>query len=264
MKHTYKVTFLLLFLFIAAQLIGLLILSKYSKVETLPYNIERPKFEKDTSYIPLFTIILIATVIAILLARMRAVRLWKAWFFLSVWLTLVIAFSAFLNQHIALLIGLLLAWLKTFRQNIIAHNFSELFIYGGFAAMFVPVLSLLSISILLILIAVYDAIAVWKTKHMIKLAKFQSQARIFAGLLIPYGKKDKNTAILGGGDIGFPLLFSGVVFAENGLLASLVVVLFVSIALLWLLLAGKKNKFYPAMPFIAAGCFVGYLASLII
>jgi len=25
-----------------------------------------------------------------------------------------------------------------------------------------------------------------------------------------------------------------------------------------LLTKGEKNKFYPAMPFISAGCFVGY------
>lgn len=263
MKHTLQVTFLLLGLFIGAQLIGLYITKRYTAIENLPYNIERPEFEKETSYIPLFSIILIATLIAIIMAKFKAVRLWKFWFFLSVWLTLIIAFGAFVNQNIALVLGLGLAYLKTFRQNVIAHNFSELFIYGGFAAIFVPVLSVLSISILLILIAIYDGIAVWKTKHMIKLAKFQTNLKIFAGLLIPYGKKEEHTAILGGGDIGFPLLFSGVMLVEYGWLRALTVTLFVSIALLWLLLAGEKNKFYPAMPFIAAGCFAGYFVGLL-
>lgn len=267
MKHTWVVTFTLLGLFVGAQLIGLVITKRYSKVETLPYNIERPQFEKETSYIPLFSIILIATLIAIIMARFRTVFLWKLWFFASVWITMLIAFAAFVNQYIALALAVVLAWFKTFRPNIYVHNFTELFIYGGFAAIFVPVLSILSISILIILIAIYDAIAVWKTKHMVKLAKFQSGIKIFAGLLIPYGKKTgdskgvERTAILGGGDIGFPLLFSGVVLMEQGWIAALIVTLFVSIALLWLLIAGEKNKFYPAMLFIAAGCFMGLLAA---
>lgn len=260
MKHTFNVTIALLGLFIAAQLIGFYILNKYN-VKELPYEIERPEFEKETSYLPLITIILIATGIALLLAKFKAIRLWKFWFFLSVWITLLISFAAFVNQNIAIIMALIFAAWKTFKPNVITHNFTELFIYGGFAAIFVPVLSLLSISILLVLIAIYDAIAVWKTKHMVKIAEFQSELRIFAGLLIPYGKKHENKAILGGGDIGFPLLFSGVIMQEYGLLQALIVTLFVAIALLWLLLAGQKNKFYPAMPFIAAGCFIGLLVA---
>ncbi len=265
MKHTLRVTLLLIGLFLGSQLLGLWITERYSARETLPYNIERPEFEKETSYIPLFTIILVATLIAIIIARFKAVRLWKVWFFLSVWLTLIIAFSAFIPENISLIIAGLLAYLKTFRQNIIAHNFSELFIYGGFAAICVPILSIVSFSILLILIAIYDAIAVWKTKHMIKLAKFQSDMKTFAGLLIPYDNKaESRTAILGGGDVGFPLLFSGVVLVEQGWIAALIVTLFVSTALFWLLMAGEKNKFYPAMPFIAAGCFIGLLVTYFI
>ncbi len=263
MKHTWKITLILVGLFLLAQIIGLEITDSYiSKSKSLPYNIERPQFEEKTSYIPIFIIILIATGLAILLARFKAARMWKLWFFLSVWFTLLIAFSAFTYQFLALIIALLLAMYKAFRPNVFLHNFSELFIYGGLAAIFVPILSLWSISILLILISIYDAIAVWKTKHMISLAKFQSKVKVFAGLLIPYGKK--NTAILGGGDIGFTLLFSGVVLKESNFLNALVVATTVSIALLLLLMLSKKNRFYPAMPFLTVGCFLGYVLTLLL
>ena len=100
--------------------------------------------------------------------------------------------------------------------------------------------------------------AVWKSKHMIKLAKFQSQLKIFPGFLVPYiEKRKKRAAMLGGGDIGFPLLFAGVVFKELGFISYIIPVI-VSISLLLLLIYGNKNKFYPAMPFLGAGCFVGY------
>ena len=166
----------------------------------------------------------------------------------------MIAFNAFFTQLFSLILALVLSLWKTFKNNIIVHNFSELFIYGGLAAIFVPILSITSIIVILFIIAIYDYIAVFKTKHMIRMAKFQTKIKLFAGLLIPYGKK---AAILGGGDLGFPLLFSGVMFKEFGLL-SLITVLTSTLALAYLLFKSQKNKFYPAMPYISIGCFIGY------
>jgi len=105
-------------------------------------------------------------------------------------------------------------------------------------------------------------IAVWKTKHMISMAKFQAKAKIFAGFLVPYGKN--KTAVLGGGDIGFPLLFSGVILKSSGFLEASLVVTAVTISLALLFFFGSKNKFYPAMPYLTAGCFFGYLLTFLV
>jgi len=264
MKHTLEVTIILLVLFLAAQLIGLFVTQKYLD-KNLPYNVERPKFEEKTSFIQIFLIIIIATAMVFILTRFKAFGLWRIWFFLGVCFTLVISLtiiaeffglSRFVSERLALVVALILAALKIFKPNVYIHNFTELFIYGGLAAVFVPIMNLFSISILLVLISIYDAIAVWKTKHMIKLAKFQSKLKLFIGLLIPYGKKTK--AILGGGDIGFPLLFAGVVLKQFGFIKALIIPFFVGLSLLFLLMIGKKDRFYPAMPFLSAGCFLGY------
>ena len=79
-----------------------------------------------------------------------------------------------------------------------------------------------------------------------------------------------SVAVLGGGDIGFTLIFAGVVMKGlmlketilAGFLKTLIIPVFVSIALLILLIKGKENKFYPAMPVLSLGCFLGYLAVL--
>lgn len=287
MKHTLKVTIILTVLFLLTQLVGLGIISQYITVQEvvkqievekdgeiikqeiivkvevwddLPYAIERPDIEAKTSYIPIIFSILVATFLALLLIRFEARILWKIWFFLSVWFTLAIAFNAFVFQSVAVLIGLALAYLKAFKQNVIMHNFTELFIYGGLAVIFVPILNIFSVFVLLAIISLYDMYAVWKSKHMIKMAKFQAKLRLFAGLLIPYGRN--KTAILGGGDLGFPLLVTGVVFKMKGL-ESLIVILFTTIALFLLLYKSEKNKYYPAMPFISLGCLVGYLLTLL-
>jgi len=136
-----------------------------------------------------------------------------------------------------------------------------------------------------IAISAYDMFAVWKSKHMITLAKFQAQSRAFAGFVIPYtktgkisgikgempkeigGKGGRKVAILGGGDIAFPLLFAGVVMdwlivsvglaKGAAMFQSWIVSIFAAVALLLLFVKAGKDKFYPAMPFISAGCFAG-------
>jgi presenilin-like A22 family membrane protease len=174
---------------------------------------------------------------------------------LSVFFTLLIAFNAFINQAFALILALVFASLKTFKDNVIVHNFSELFIYGGLAVIFVPVVNIMSIVIILFLISIYDYIAVWKTKHMVRLAKFQARIKLFAGLLIPYGNK---SAILGGGDLGFPLIFSGVLFKTYGWNA-VIAVLTSTMALAFLLIKSEKSKYYPAMLFLTIGCLMGFV-----
>jgi len=301
MKHTIKVTVALVLFFFMAQFIGLLVINHYidhkKTVETktvawhpLPYNLERPKLENQSlSFIYITIAVLIGTGLVLLLVRLNKPVIWRVWFFATVWLTLSIALAAFINNFVALSIAFTLSLLKVYRPNIIIQNLSEIFIYGGLASIFVPIINVFAAFMLLIVISIYDFIAVFKTKHMIKLAKFQSNSRVFAGLLIPYEKgnisientsisesktrqKKSKIAVLGGGDIGFTLIFAGVIMKElmlqetpiAGFLKTLIIPFCVSIALLILLIKGKQNKFYPAMPVLSIGCFVGYLVVLLI
>lgn len=291
MKHTLTVTLVLVLLFFVAQVIGLAITNAYidhkaseEKGEViflnLPYDIERPPVEQKSSFVFIITAVLIGTVLVLLLIKFRKTLLWKIWFFLAVVLCLSIAFSAFMNHYLAFFLSLILGGYKIFKPNVFIHNLTEVFVYGGLAAIFVPIMNLFAVFILLILISVYDFFAVFKIKHMVTMSKFQTKSKVFAGLLIPYkrekekginergGKVKKiiKMAILGGGDIGFPLLFAGVVMKGlmlrnsiiGGFLKTLIIPTFVSIALLLLFLKGRKNKFYPAMPFLTIGCLVGY------
>ena len=80
------------------------------------------------------------------------------------------------------------------------------------------------------------------------------------------------TAVLGGGDIGFPLIFAGVVMKGlmltnselAGFLKALIIPIFSALALLVLLTESKKDRFYPAMPFLTIGCLAGYIVLLLI
>jgi len=287
MKHTALITLILVGVFFLSQVVGMVITEQYigervlnettGKVtityEKLPLDMERPEIEESKSYLFILGAVLLGTAIVLLLVKFRGFKLWKMWFFLSVALCLTIAFAAFVPQIVAVLLGIGVALLKIYKPNFIIHNLSEVFVYGGLAAIFVPIMNLYAVVILLILISVYDMIAVWQSKHMVKMAQFQTESKVFAGISIPYqipkggkavegkGRKVKEeikSAILGGGDIGFPLLFAGVLMKSMSFAKVLIVPVVVSLALLLLLLMAKKDKFYPAMPFITIGCFVGY------
>ncbi|MEA3430045.1 MAG: presenilin family intramembrane aspartyl protease [Nanoarchaeota archaeon] len=291
MKHTLKVTIFLVIIFFCAQIIGLGVINQYMDHEqteetgnitwsNLPYDLERPEIEETSSYAWIMAAILIGTALLLLLIRFRRVNIWKFWFFISVWLALSIAFGAFVNQLLAVILALALGIWKVFKPNIWVHNGTELFIYGGLAAIFVPIISVKGAFILLLIISIYDMIAVWKSKHMVKLAKFQTDSKVFAGLLVPYklpkmskmGKKKSKkvkvkTAVLGGGDIGFTLLFAGVMMKQLmltntiaiGFLKTVIITVTTTVALFWLLTAAKKDKFYPAMPFLSIGCVAGFI-----
>ncbi len=319
MKHSVLITATLLLIFVLAQFYGLFVLSEYIdikesaksgktvlKEETYANSKITPVLVENESFSWVYLVIpvLFGTLAVLLLIKFKQGNLWKFWFFFSVVLTLILALIPlfaklfrsipFVSEHLygtTVLIAVLLAYLKVFRNHVFIHNFTEIFIYGGLAALLVPLFNVLAITIALLLFALYDMYAVWKSKHMIAMAQFQTEQKVFAGLYIPYSVEKKqgqtvasekqrsvkslknipsetkitSTAILGGGDIAFPLLFSGVLLkTTGGFVAPVITTITTTIALALLFYYGEKGKFYPAIPFVAGGCFVGYGLSLLI
>ena len=203
-------------------------------------------------------------------------------------MTLNIAFNVVLSSTVAFVLALFLALWRGFKPNIYVHNFTELFVYAGIALIFVPILNVKWVIILMIIIALYDAYAVWQSGHMIKLAEFQTGNKTFAGLY--FGSKEmpslakkkskkkssksvkKTHAILGGGDVAFPLLFSGVVMESlllegvskwSAFSQSLWITLGSVGALAYLFFRGTSAQYYPAIPFLLVGCLLGYALVLL-
>ncbi len=298
MKHNLKITAILLAMFLITQFIGLYVVGHYSKTKVvdgevqnvsapeLPYGMQTPEIKEEKEFYEVFPSIIIAFAIAVfllfILTKFKAEFILKLWFFAVVAIALGISFNAFLPQLenseiIALAIALPLAFIKIYRINFLVHNFTELFVYPGIAAVFVPILNLWTIVALLIIISAYDIWAVWHSGIMQKMAKYQiNKLRIFPGFFVPYiskkalmklkklkGKVKKtkrvkvNIAILGGGDIIFPIITSGIMLKSAGIWHALFVIFGAAAGLSYLFFFAEKKKFYPAMPFITAGIFAG-------
>ena len=286
MKHQPSTVLILLILFLASQFIGLFVLDNYIdkdlteetgvvSYKALPAGIERPDIAPNFSFIFLTLAILIGTGIMLLIIKFRKFNLWRLWYFLAVTFSLAVALAAFIPQVIAGIVAVASAAYKVLKPNFLFHNLTEIFIYSGLAAIFVPILNIFSASILLLLISAYDVYAVRKSKHMVAMAKFQTSSNLFAGLAIPKSlsmtkvttakkvsssKKSpkESVAIIGGGDLAFPLLFAGAAMMQVGFLKAFIIPVFAALGLAFLFYISKKGKFYPAMPFVSAGCFIGY------
>lgn len=318
MKHTISVTQLLISIFFLSQVLGLFLLTFDADVSMTADGVsvdyadtvigERPDFEGIGSLIYLTVGVAMGTLVLLLLIKLRSGKhIWKVWYTMAVVVSIMLALGVIFSKTIAFILAIILAYMKLKQPNMITHNLTELLMYAGLGILLIPLFDVFWASMALILISIYDVIAVWKSKHMVDLAKFTTESNLFAGLLVNYqskkgkttlimkhkssdvsakkttdGKTTKKTtkkspisrqAILGGGDIVFPLLFSGSVltwllglgytkFAAFGF--SLIITLGATIALLLLFVKAKKDHFYPAMPFISAGCFGAFIVLLTI
>jgi presenilin-like A22 family membrane protease len=289
-------------MFILTQFIGLYVINYYATPSNqLPLGMGYPQadltctinsisdFFSCTQFLgSIIFAFIIAITLFLFLTKIRAEFIIRLWFFFVVVIALIIALQSVIpGVYSFLLSGLLalgLAFFKTFKRNILVHNLTELIIYPGIAAVFVPILNIYSVLILLVLISIYDMWAVWHTGIMQKMAKYQiNKVKVFSGFFVPYmskklrlelkklsksqlkNKKIKvNIAILGGGDVVFPIITAGVVMLTYGLFYSLFAVAGASLGLLYLFIYSEKKKFYPAMPFITAGIFLGLLVGWLI
>jgi len=295
MKYDARITAVMLAAFVVSQLVGLAFVGGSIKVvETLPSGekviehsetvIERPETEGIESLLFILLGVGIATGMLLLIIKLRLYVVWKAWFFLAVFISIAAALGVYIDFLAALMLAFALSAAKIIARNAVIHNTTEILMYSGIVVIFVPVFDVLWATALLLAISVYDFIAVRKTGHMVKMAQFLTESRLFAGFSIPLkekggkqiavarktGKmkgKGQKTAILGGGDIAFPLLFSGTVMEQlilsglsnfHSFLLTLIVTIAVSLSLLALLVIAKKGRFYPAMPFLTGGCLAGY------
>jgi presenilin-like A22 family membrane protease len=298
MKHDFKIVLILTFLFILSQIVGLIfVLGSINEVlfteegNTIVHDDtaigERPDISGMGSLFYVSLGIFFGTILLLILIKFKAKKVWKFWYFLAVYMTTLVCLGVYLNYYVAIILALTFALLKIYKQNVFIHNSTEILVYSGIVVLFAPLFDLIWVIALLFLISLYDMYAVWKSKHMIKLAEFTTDSKLFAGFSVGYESKKNETkvlmnlpkpnyksekssyknAILGGGDIFFSLLFTAVVMEgliKNGYtfigsyFISLIVVLFSTLSLFLLFLYSKKGKFYPAMPFITSGCLFGY------
>lgn len=161
-------------------------------------------------------------------------------------------------------------WQK--KSFIILHNLLIGFALAGISAMLGLSVKPETALLAMVIISFYDFIAVYKTRHMIKMAQSMLNSGVIMGLIIPPSTKEmffntkkikirKNFFIIGGGDIVFPLtlIISLIPFGVNKAI-SMGVFSFLGIILSFsIYFTQKEKKPIPALPPIALCCIMGYI-----
>ena len=264
-----------------------------STANQLPYGLE-PEEQEDLNILDIVISFALAFTIIFLLIKYKWRKFMRTWFLLVTIIAIAISLTAILRYTsipnaaiVALIITVPLATFKIFKPNAYIHNITELLIYPGIATIFVPILTTTSIIILLVIISIYDIWAVWKSGIMQKMAKFQmEELKIFGGFLITSAskktrekikllkqkykgkkipakvKKQKfkvSIAILGGGDVVFPIITAGVFMRVYGIIPALFIIFGALFGLSLIFMTSEKKKSYPAMPYISSGIFIALI-----
>ncbi|MFA6530698.1 MAG: presenilin family intramembrane aspartyl protease [Candidatus Micrarchaeia archaeon] len=164
------------------------------------------------------------------------------------------------SMMIAGSLGLILAGLKQLDDRF--KNVSAILASAGVGALFGSSIGLMPLVILIALLAVYDYIAVFKTKHMVEFADYMMKRNVSFTITskkyIPELKRERRMD-LGTGDIIVPVMLE-VALIPVSPVASLFVFLGALVALgIFLYLFFNKKVVLPAIPPIAFGMGVFFL-----
>lgn len=232
---------------------------------------------KFTSTDFIFSALAISFFLWAILKRSQASRMVFKIFF---WVVLIggaqIVLSAWFSPLSSLLIiGLLMA-LMVKARSILVQNFLVLLAIAGVGLVLgLSITPLMAVWVLLIF-SFYDIIAVYVTKHMVKMAQGMAEAGAVFGFIIPMEwsgfhehvskiKKEK-MMILGSGDIALPLILATSLMRVS-IAHSWVTTLFAMGGLFithLLFVSQRQRRPMAALPPIAMMAIVGYLVALIL
>ncbi|MFH1751579.1 MAG: presenilin family intramembrane aspartyl protease [archaeon] len=242
--------------FIVIQFIGLgvafnLILSD-TQVQLLTEN---PNDLINVVY--LIAVILFFTGVLLVSARyFKGHHFYKLLEALIIFSTSVIVFEIFFNSLSAIVLALVLIALKNmYPKRLLVRNSIAVIASAAAGAIIGLALGLIPIILFIIFLACYDLIAVFKTKHMVTLAKSLTKRNLVFTIALP---TKKHQFELGTGDLVIPLAVGTALLKENFYLfafpINFVPTLLVLLASLMGLIftvnyAGKKvGRALPALP----------------
>ncbi len=176
---------------------------------------------------------------------------------LALIVTSLIVLQVFVIIELALILAVGLVCIRIFApQYLIWRNISSIIATIGVGSLLGASIGVWPVIVFLIALAVYDYIAVFKTKHMVKMAKAVAKKNLSFTFALPTAKHQFE---LGTGDLVMPLVFGVSILNDtltrglpwpNAVVPSVIVLLASFIGLAFTLDYGSKNvgKALPALP----------------
>ena len=244
-------------------------------------QITPPQISLELPLIYFFGVVVLLGLILFLLPISKLRIVLKVVFsFLFCW-GIFIVFGLSLPLLAASIIAIAGSLIWFFRPRVWLHNLLMILTLVSAGSVFGLLLSPWAAIVFMLVISVYDVLAV-RFGYMLWLVKRLSESEILPAFVIPRAipgwnlnlKKEgfknlledkvaeREFSILGGGDLGFPLLLTASVFFTYGLASSLIVAAFSLLGLIaayWIQRVFLKGKPMPALPPIFLMSLIGFL-----
>ena len=275
------------FLFVLIQGLAILIIGPFQAAGMEP-AFENP--DNPINIIYIFAIILVFTVAILLIAKywkkqLIQVIILGAIGYTTFYVLLYLSYLIFNSELAAFIISIILAILLVF----LLYKYPEWYVIDicgiiigtGAIAIFAISLGVFLIVVLLICLAVYDAISVYKTKHMIDLADTVMDLKLPVLLVIPkirhYSllketkslkekldeEQEREAFFMGLGDIVMPGILVAAIYYSivNGLLLAISAMIGTLFGFALLMTFVLKGKPQAGLPCLCGGAILGYLIS---
>jgi presenilin-like A22 family membrane protease len=272
--------------FLLIQILSILMVPTFQETDIRAFE------DPESFYNPIYFIVMIIafTLLILLLAKYKVNILIRIIIVFAVFSTLVLGFSAFIPEipkissmisstafsiiPSALLIFALLKYPRWYIMDavgiILATTVSTIF---GISLGIIPVM------ILLFLLAIYDFISVYKTKHMLTLADDVIDLKLPVLLVIPKkrtfsleeldqvrseGGKERDAYIVGLGDMIIPTVLVVSSHIYIGPMTTIGAMIGGMSGLLLLMKNVEKGKAQAGLPFLNGGAIIGFLIAYLI
>jgi len=255
-------------------------------------NLFQPTFEdvnNPINVLYIFVIIIVMTIIILIIARFWKKQVIQAIILFAIAYTAFFIFVpllGFLPETLNLILAILLAVILV----VILYKYPEWYVIdvcgvivgAGAIAIFGISLSIPLVIILLVVLAIYDAISVYQTKHMIDLADTVMDLKLPVLLVVPKIRRysliqetkslkqkleeheERDAFFMGLGDIVMPGILVVAAYHNinpNGLPIALCVLAGTIIGFLVLMTFVIKGKPQAGLPLLCSGAILGYLVS---
>jgi len=262
-------------LFSLAMAVGIYVSYQYSRF--VPDTIVVQPIQFSTQNVLLIVVSFL--IFSYVLSRFHSLAsmLFRVFLMLVVFSGSQVFFSTFIRSPIDLYAALVFVTLFLIVRTAITHNAAIILGIAGISGLLGLSLTPLLGVLILTILSFYDIIAVYRTGHMVQLARNMVQSKAIFGFLIPIETKDffRSTSdgqvrdrfmILGSGDIGLPIMFASTLVSTS--LTGAILVGFFALGGLFvthlLFINQRQRHAMAALPPIATACILGFLISLVV
>lgn len=201
----------------------------------------------------------------------------RLFFIFALFSGILITASVFIDDIWAFIFSFFLIFLYIIWSPVWLHDLILVLTLPGIAALLGASLNPWTVVLILIIMSVYDYVAVYKTKHMVRMANAMISGRaIFAVIFSEHWRGFKSHLnevhpgegfmMLGTGDFVFPLIMVAAAYAISPVAGWLVFAFaFLGLLLMHLIFVSQKvRRPMPALPPLAAFAILGFLVSMIL